>query len=332
MITLQKHKDNVELCKLKTGKKRVPVYWHPVRKPELRLAVSDVCSFNTEEFRDKFRLSKNQAEEIIKHLKSNSCPENHLQSKHFQVKRFIEDSLYTQMDLSDSPNQQLEVCFPKGAQSWGELSLICGASSSGKTWHCVDKMLRNLNGPAENRRQFAVISNEWNKDKTLELLKDEKYRSYVTGIDISENALEMSQHATPEEYFRNEVQGILDYAERGTVILIDDAMDSCCARILRTKINRMLRTSRHDDVGLMFILHSIRSGLWSSQASSSCKWFVLFPRSQKGKVRDFLNKELGCTLQEARDHVHNFSQSGRAMSVRLFSPQCLISENRLQLL
>jgi hypothetical protein len=236
------------------------------------------------------------------------------------------------MDLTDSPNQGLVLDFPKGSQSWGELALYCGASNSGKTYACVERILRNLNGPAADRRQFVIISNEWNKDKTLEVLKGEKYRNYIQGVDISEHSLELSQQENGEDYYQKEVAGLLEYAERGTVILIDDSMDSCCARILRNKINKMLRTSRHDAVGLMFILHSIRSGLWSSQANSSCKYFVLFPRSQKGKVRDFLNKELGCTLQESREHVHNFSQSGRAMHVRLFSPQCLICENRLQLI
>ena len=59
---------------------------------------------------------------------------------------------------------------------------------------------------------------------------------------------------------------------------------------------------------------------------------VLFPRSQRGKVRDFLNKEIGCTLAEARDHVHDFGQVARAMHVRLFSPQCLISKKLIRLL
>jgi hypothetical protein len=331
MLTLKKHKENVEICKMRMGRKRIPVYWNPIRDPALRLAVTDINSFNSEEFRDEFRLSANQASEILGHLKKNTTPEGGLQTKHFKVKKFIENSLYTQMNLNGS-NQELEVDFPAGCMSWGELSLVCGASSSGKTFHAVEKILRNLNGPMKDRRRFVVISNEWSKDKTLNLLKQEKHREHVTGVDISEHAFENSTHSTPEEFFDKEVRGLLDYAEAGTVFLIDDAQDSCCAPILRRRINRMLRTSRHDNVGLIFVLHSIRSGLWSSQASSSCKWFVLFPRSQRGKVRDFLAKNLGCTLAEARNYVADFAQAGRAMSVRLFSPQCLISSKRLQLL
>jgi hypothetical protein len=334
MITLKKHKDNVEICKLKTGRKTVPVYWHPVRDPALRLAVTDVSSFNNEEFRDRFRISKGQAEEIIIHLKNDTAPEGGLQSRFFKAKKHIEHSLYTQMDLLDNSKQELVIGFPEKSKGniWGECAMVCGASSSGKTWTCIEKALNNLSGPEKDRRQFVVISNEWNKDSTLGKLKAEKYRKYVTGLDISEQSLRNSMHTSAQQFFDEEVKPLLEFAEPGQILIIDDAMDGCCPNQMRTMINRMCRCSRHDKVGLMFILHKIASGTWSSTASSNCKWFILFPRSQRGKVRDWLNKELGCTLSEAREFVHDFAQSGRAMHVRLFSPQCLINKKRLQLL
>lgn len=331
MLTLRPHKDNIQLCQMRDGRKRIPVYWHPVRKKELRMAVTDINGFVTEEFRDRFRISKGQADEILNHIKAGTSPEGGLQRTFFKAKRYIEDSLYSEMDLTNS-TQKLELGFPAGADTWGELSLVCGASSSGKTYHCVDKIIKNLEGPNKDRRFFVIISNEFDRDKTLGLLKKEKYRRRVHGIDISEASLINSEHESAQAFFNKEVKPHIDHASRGSVLVIDDAMDSCCAPMLRKTINKLLRTARHDDVGLMFILHSIRSGLWSTQASSSCKYFVLFPRSQRGKCRDFLNKEIGCTLPEARDHVHDFAQAGRAMTVRLFSPQCLIGNKKIRLL
>ena len=79
MLTLRKHPDNVELCVLKTGKKQRSLYWHPVRNPELRLAVNDVKGFDSEEFRDRFRLSPGQSDEILDHLNSGTVPEGALQ-------------------------------------------------------------------------------------------------------------------------------------------------------------------------------------------------------------------------------------------------------------
>ena len=288
-------------------------------------------TFNTEEFRDRFHLSKQQADLIIHSLQTDVTPEGGLQQKFFKVKKYIENSLYNEMDLRGS-KQEIVLDFPPGSDTWGENAMCCGASSSGKTYLVVQKFLRNLEGPEKDRRQFVIISNEWEKDKTLSLLKKEKYRKYLTGIDVSERSLEMSQHATAQEYFDKEVKPHIEYAEKGTVIFCDDPVDSCVHLQLRKTINRMLRTSRHDAVSLIFVLHSIRSGIWSAQASSSCKYFILFPRSQRGKVRDFLNKEIGLTLAESREAVQHFAQSGRGMTVRLFSPQCLIGTNRLELI
>ncbi len=331
MITLQKHPDNVELCKLKQGNKTIPVYWHPVRNPALRMAVTDVGGFDTEEFRDRFRLSKNQSADILKHLRNQTTPEDKLQNTFFKVKRWVEDNLFNEMNLSGS-SQELQLDYPSGNDTWAELYLICGASSCGKTHWCMNQPLNNLKVNNKTRRRFVVISNDWNRDCTLDPLKKERFHGFVKGIDISESSLANSPHASAHDFFENEVKPTLDHCRPGTVCVIDDFQDSCCSLQLRSHINKMLRTSRHDSIGLMFILHAIRSGHYSATASSNCKYFVLFPRSQKGKIREFLVKDLGCTLAEARDHVHDFAQSGRSMTVRLFSPQCLIGPKLIRLL
>ena len=60
MITLHKHPDNIQLCKLSDKKKTIPVYWHPIRNPQLRMAVQDIKSFATEEMRDRFFIGFDQ--------------------------------------------------------------------------------------------------------------------------------------------------------------------------------------------------------------------------------------------------------------------------------
>ena len=332
MITLHKHKDNVQLCFLKDGKKKIPVYWHPIRKKEMRLAVTDIKGFFNEELRDRYKLSELQAERFAKHLSEGTSPEAGMhQAKFFGVKKHVDDSLYSQMDLLNSP-QTLELPFPPGSRTWPELALVVGASSSGKTHFCIDKVISNLKGPEKDKRHFLVVSNEWNRDKTLTHLKKEQFRRNVRGIDISEETLETSPYSTGNEYFEKIVKPACLNCEEGDCIIFDDNMDSCCAKEMRLLINKLLRTARHSSVGIMFILHSIKSGVWSAQSSNSMKYFVLFPRSQRGKCREFLRTELGTTLGEARNHIADFAQRSRAMIVRLFSPQCLISKNMIRLL
>ena len=331
MLTLKRHKDNVELCKVRQGKKLIPLYWHPVRNESLRLAVTNLSGFNTELFRDRFKVSEKQSNELLDHLNAGTTPEGPLQKVFFKMKRYISDSLYNEMNLLGG-TQELVIPFPEGKNTWGEHAIYAGASGSGKTYDAISRILNNLNGPEKNRRRFTIVSNEWHSDKTLEPLKAEKYRNFVTGVDVSETSLENSEHDTPQQYFNKEVLPYVENASEGAIIFFDDPLDSCCSAQLRQIINRAIRTFRHKSVGIQFVLHSIRSGIWSSTASSNCKYFVLFPRSQRGKVRDYLNQEMGCTLREAREHVHDFGATGRAMYVRLFSPQCLINKKMIRLL
>ena len=138
----------------------------------------------------------------------------------------------------------------------------------------------------------------------------------------------------PEDFFINEIATRIKHAQPGTVVVVDDPMDASpgVAIPLRNLINKMQRISRHKKIGLIFILHSIRSGIWSSQASNSCRFFSLFPRSQKGKIIDYLNRDLGMRLSEARRAVKDFSASGRHMTVRIHAPQALIGPKLIRLL
>ena len=88
MITLADDHDNVEICKLHEKKKKTPVYWHPRIRKDLRSAVENLNSFNTEKFRDRFELSQDQASNIFGGLKTNDVCETH-QTKFFKCKEFI---------------------------------------------------------------------------------------------------------------------------------------------------------------------------------------------------------------------------------------------------
>ena len=56
MITLKSHPENEHLCDMRMGKKKVPVFWHPVKNPELKNTVEDLASFFTPQLRDQFEL------------------------------------------------------------------------------------------------------------------------------------------------------------------------------------------------------------------------------------------------------------------------------------
>ena len=172
---------------MRRGKKLTEIFWNPKKIPELRNSVEDLGSFFTPQFRDMFELSKEQADDILQCLRDDTTCEKH-QSKFFQVKKFITNSLFTEMNIEDTTSN-FEVNFPPGADSWAQNMLICGASNSGKSYFAKSRILRNLNGPKKDRRSFLWFSSEWDTDATVEELKKEKYKPYVTGVDISDQAV-----------------------------------------------------------------------------------------------------------------------------------------------
>ena len=105
-----------------------------------------------------------------------------------------------------------------------------------------------------------------------------------------------------------------------------------CPEKVRQLINNLLRTGRHKLLNLQVVLHNLRSGAWSTQCHNSIKYLTGFPRSQKGKITAYLNKDLGIPLKKARDHVQQFSQCSRFMSIRLHSPELLIGEKLMRLI
>lgn len=340
MLTLTPHADNVQIAEIRTGrnKKLQPLWWHPTVQKELMNSVEDLgYFFNNEDFTDRFELSQEQAQSIQTHLASNSvCADNHI--KHFKCKRFITEALYSEMDISDQKNQTFEVNFPPfegDKATYGWCYFVCGGSGSGKTHWVLQRIKANLDGPAKHRRKFIYFSAELELDRTLAPVRDdEKYRDNFTGVDISDSSVNDSQYASAEEFFNAEVKTRIETAEPGTMIIADDAQDGALGlqEPMRRMIERLQRVGRHSRVGLMFLLHKIRSGLWTSQAMSSCRYIVLFPRSQKNKIRDFMEKELGMLRRDAKRAVKDFGQRSRAMVIRMHSPQALISEQLIRLL
>ena len=160
MLTLHKNTETKEICMLVEGKKRIPIYWFPIHKKELRNSVDNLNSFNSEDFRDVHELSKEQANDIFKGLASNAVTEKH-QSKYFKVKKYISDELYTTMNISDTKGQ-FEIQFDTNNTEYTGHILICSGTGGGKTYWAVQTLLKMLKGSKKTRRHVLVISSEWN--------------------------------------------------------------------------------------------------------------------------------------------------------------------------
>ena len=172
MLTLHKTPESVEIARLyendrdKNGK---PVYFHPKKDEKYKLGVDDIGKYLTsEEFRDYYKLSKLEAQAISQALlRGKDVPDGAhkgLHNKFFKVKKDLHNKLFSEMDLEGS-EQFLRVDIPADPKEWSGLHITIGSSGSGKTYHTTDFLLRNLNGPKRQRRQFIYASNELGRIK-----------------------------------------------------------------------------------------------------------------------------------------------------------------------
>ena len=339
MITLKKTEDGIEIAKLyesDNDRNPTPVYWYPKKDLKLKMGVDDVSDYiGSTDFRDYYKLSVLEAQAIAEALKrGKDVPDGKkgLQNKFFTVKKDLERKLYTEMDLGDS-QQFLRVDFPTKKSEWSGLHITIGSSGSGKTHHTVDLIKANLNGPRRERRQFVYASTEMNKDTTLKALMGDRYMGFVRGVDLSDDAFEESETGSVDDWFQKEIKPFLTNIPPGSHVVLDDPKDSQAAMPLLSWQNTAYRTLRHKGIGMTSIQHSMRGGRWSSQAYSSVKFVHTFPRgSGKGKLVDYLSKDIGMPLRLAREYVQRFAEQGRLMTVRMHSPACLIGPKGLVLL
>lgn len=330
MLTLHKKEGSVFITEIVKGRKRTPVYWYPTIDESLMNSVEDLDGFNNGHFRDRFELSREQAASIFSSLTQDEVLEQN-QSKFFKVKRHVTQSLLSEMDIRDQSGE-FEINFDPDPDVFSGHMLYVGSTSSGKTYTASRMCLRNLEGPVKSRRHFLIVSSEWDSDKTLAPLKQDKYSEFVDGIDVSASSFKESQWNTKEEFFENEIRMRIENMRRGGVILCDDLMDCVVPNMVRRLINRGLRTFRHLGLTLQVILHSLRSGAWSAQLYNSCKYICMFPRTQRAKIVNFLNRDVGLTLPESRETARAFAQSGRYFYLRLFAPELMCGPNLLKLL
>ena len=329
MLTLVPGPSNVEICEVVDGKSvESTVLWHPRRDETLKNEVEDVHSLNTPYLRDRFELSRGQATSIFNALAADEVDVKN-QKAYFKVKKHIQNAMYTEMHLDDL---MFRVRFDKDKTKHSGHELIIAGTGSGKTYYVVQRILQNLKGPKARRRNFIIFSAEYDADKTLKALKKERFEKYITGVDCGTSAFHESVHTTEEEFFEKEIREKVEEAPPGTVVVFDDARECVSSRQVRQFIDKQLRVGRHAGLSLLVILHSLRSGAWSSQAYSSIRYLTVFPRSQRAKITSFLNKELALPMGEARDHVYAFSQTGRTMMIRYHAPECLIGPKLLRLI
>ena len=113
----------------------------------------------------------------------------------------------------------------------------------------------------------------------------------------------------------------------------DDLEDSPAYVPLHREFERLIRVGRHKGISpVFFINHRILSGYYGKQLSNTVAWRVLFPRSSKHKLVQWLRDFISMSQQAARNLVNRVLPTSRWLAIHMHSPVCAISEKFITLL
>ena len=301
-----------------------PVYALFTKDPKKRIPpFKDSKKFlDSDEFRERYNLSRTESKEIKKAIRSDIVPEHvQLKSKFYMVRKDLNQRLFSEIDLRGT-EKTIQYKFDKKAKNWPGTKLVIGSSGSGKTFLVASWILEAMK--QKQKRRFIYMSPEFNLDQTLKKLRNSKrYQKYFQGIDVSDESLaEAGKDAGT--WWSEDIKPKLDNLPPGSVIVLDDSKDSPVWKQTRDYMIRNMRTGRHKAIGVISIQHNVRGGKDTAQAYSSVKHVVLFPRAGgKGKISMFLHELTGLTMRKAHELVELFSESGRWMMIHQFSPVVL---------
>jgi len=277
---------------------------------------------DSDEFRERYSLSRQDATILKKSIRSNIVPDSKLKSKFYEVRRDLNTRLYSELDLRGT-DKEISWKYPRDTKQWPTTSLVIGSSGVGKTHLVLSWIEEALK--RKKKRKFIYISPEFEVDETLKKLRNNKrWKNYFRGVDVSDKAFKDAEQGTPGDWWDEVIFPVLDNAEPGSCVILDDAPDSVVYKQLQTFLIKYLRTGRHRKVGVVSLQHNVRGGKWTSQSFSSVKNIVLFPRGGgKGKQVEFLNETLGLTRRKATQLCEMFGESGRWMAIHSWSPVVL---------
>ena len=257
-----------------------------------------------------------------------------LRSEYWLLKKKYENALRNEIYLGDQDDMYFEHNLPRDRNTWGGTFTLIGNSGAGKTYWCVQLLMRYLRATKPHARRTIIwASPEWEIDKTLKPLKDKRFAFNVIGIDVSQQELKKTGMDSAT-FYTTKIDSILEKHGEHAIVVLDDFMDAAggLTPFLRKAYNNLLRTARHKVTSVVSLVHSYASGKYTSTAIQSNKFLVFFPRSQKNRLILFMRDHLHMSVPEAKELVQRFAKLDRYVVIRMHSPVAMYNSKYLLLL
>ena len=275
---------------------------------------------DSDEFRERYDLTRNEAKEMKRALQSDIVPENKLKTKFYRIRRSLNNRLYTEIDLRGT-DKTIEWRYPEKVTEWPGHAITIASSGTGKTFKICAEIEKALK--RKKKRKFVFVSPQLNRDLTLKrLLNSKRFAKHFQGVDVGDEALKESEKDL-ESFWKDDIEKILLDQPEGTMIIIDDIKEAVVAPYLLRFLNKALRTFRHKKLGVHSVQHKIRGARFTSTSFSNVKFVTLFPRGGgRGSQVDFLNEVAGVTRRKARELIEIFSEN-RYMTLHSWAPNLI---------
>ena len=255
-------------------------------------------------------------------------------SEYWELKKVFERALRREMYLGDQDDLYFEHNLPRDRNTWGGTFTLIGNSGAGKTYWCVQLLMRYLRATKPHARRTIIwVSPEVDIDTSLKPLKDKRFAFNVIFVDVSQQELKKTGMDSAT-YFHNKIDDLLEKHGDHAIVVLDDFMDAAAGLtpLLRKMYNNLLRTARHKVTSVVSLVHSYASGKYTSTAIQSNKFLVFFPRSQKNRLILFMKDHLHMSVPEAKILVHRFARLDRYVVIRMHSPVAMYNSKYLLLL
>ena len=343
MLTFVKDKSATEVVRIyskgtRSVKPEQTVYFtHKTKSGTGNVApAAGVLQLHKDSLKRLHKLSNASFDRICVMIDSEEEPEvgDPLRSEYWLLKKKYENALRSEIYLGDQEDMFFEHNLPRDRNTWGGTFTLIGNSGAGKTYWCVQLLMRYLRATKPHARRTIIwASPEWEIDKTLKPLKDKRFAFNVIGIDVSEQELRKSGMDSAS-FYKTKIDDVIENHGNHALIILDDIMDAARSLVpfLRKAYNTMLRTARHRVTSVISLVHSYASGKNTSQALQSNKFVVFFPRSQQNCMIMFCRDHLMMQVPEAKELVHRFAKLDRYVVIQLHSPVSMFNSKYLLLL
>ena len=253
---------------------------------------------------------------------------------YWEVRATYERALRNEIYLGDQADLYFEHNLPRDRNTWGGTFTLIGNSGAGKTYWCVQLLMRYLRATKPHARRTVIwVSPEWDIDKSLKPLKDKRFAFNVIGVNVSQQELKKTGMDSAS-YFHTKIDELIEKHGDHAIVVLDDFMDAASGLtpLLRNMYNNLLRTARHKVTSVVSLVHSYASGKYTSTAIQSNKFLVFFPRSQKNRLVMFMRDHLHMSVPEAKELVQRFAKLDRYVVIRMHSPVAMYNSKYLLLL